>query len=222
MSCLRSMPAVTFAILLLASAESGLAEDRDVCTARTDLKASIDACTRILEQEYRDATRRLAVALKERATALAGNREFGRALADLTQAIGADPSFTEAYQDRGDLYSTAGRCEQAVADYNKIIELSPQNAKAHLGRGACRISKGEEEIGLADIDAAIKLDPSNRDGVALRAWNAKGRVHFSKRDFDAALADFDAAIKLDPKLAALHVERAHVLFGKGDSDNALA
>lgn len=220
-----SRAAALASVFFLLSGETCIAQreqDQTVCTTQRDLDASVGACTRVLEQEQREAIKRLIAALRNRAAALVSNGNVAAAMADLNEMIDLDPKFSAAYGDRADIYRAAGRCDEAISDYSKVIETTAPNSETHVGRGICRLFKGEEEPGMADLDAAIRLDAANRDGAAVRAWTVKGRYHVAKGDVDRAVAEFDAAIKLDPRNAAVYLDRAAALVAKGDRDGALA
>jgi len=56
--------------------------------------------------------------------------EYGRAVADLSRAIEANPNFPEAYYHRGSAYDSKGEYERAISDYTRAIEINSQDVKA--------------------------------------------------------------------------------------------
>jgi tetratricopeptide (TPR) repeat protein len=211
-------------MLMLASAPA-LAQDPDIeaCTATSkNPETQIPACTRLLEREVRDSARRQAIALSNRAWAWKSKGELGRAVSDLTDAIGADPSFASAYVVRGDIYRERGQCDKAIADYDQVIRVLPEKAATYVARGVCWIRKQDYDRALADYEQVARLDPDNAKGAGAVAWSMKGRVHAMKGDLDAAIVDFGQAIRLDPQRAAFYNDRGSAWSSKRDYDRALA
>jgi tetratricopeptide (TPR) repeat protein len=52
------------------------------------------------------------------------------ALAFYTDLIASNPRHSQAYLERGSLYQSMGKAEQACADYKKAIECDPENGEA--------------------------------------------------------------------------------------------
>lgn len=52
-------------------------------------------------------------------------KDYARAISDYTLAIGLNPSFSEAYFERAELFLRLKNFKKALEDYNKIIELNP-------------------------------------------------------------------------------------------------
>ena len=68
--------------------------------------------------------------------------DFDAAIAELTEAIRLAPTYTKAYESRGEAYAKKGDkakaktdLEQAIAAYTEIIRLDPKNAETYYNRG---------------------------------------------------------------------------------------
>jgi tetratricopeptide (TPR) repeat protein len=217
---------------LLAITGSSLAQERSssenhagdaaACEGASSADTSIAACTRLLEQEIRETTRRQATMLTFRALARRSKGDLDGATADLSAAVGLVADFAPAYEARGDLLRSNNKCDLAIAEYDQVIKLVPGHVAAHVSRAACLIGTGEAARAVADLDQVIKLDESNAAGYALVAWSMKARVNVDKDDLDGAIASFDAVIKLDPKRAATYIDRGAVLSRKNENERALA
>jgi tetratricopeptide (TPR) repeat protein len=218
------------AALLVAAPGLALSEEQQrdeslgICTnASPDADRSIEACTRLLDEEAKESARRRAAALTFRALAWQAKGDLEHAAADLTDAIAIDESFAPAYQSRADLLRRLEQCDLALADFDRVIELTPEGAGgAYVGRGFCFIQLKEYDRAIADFDVLIKLDPNNGKGVGANAWGLKGRVHSVVGDLDNSISDYGEAIKLDPKRANFFFNRGSLWAIKGEEDQALA
>src|SRR5271157_2673011 len=74
-----------------------------------------------------------AFKLRGQAYDLLGN--YDKAISDLSQYIGADPSNPSGYLLRADAHTFHGRHERAIEDYSNSIRLDPSSTEAYLGRG---------------------------------------------------------------------------------------
>ena len=61
----------------------------------------------------------LAGALRARSDAYAGIEDYGRAFADLEEALDLKPDDETIYADRGVVYSLKGEEDKAAADYDQ-------------------------------------------------------------------------------------------------------
>ena len=62
-------------------------------------------------------------------------KEFGKALADLNEAVRIDPTCADDYGNRGNIWHAKNDFERAIADYSEAIKLDPGNAIALMNRG---------------------------------------------------------------------------------------
>jgi tetratricopeptide (TPR) repeat protein len=207
------------------TAPDGAPENPDLAAcqdASKDASASVEACTRLIEQELRDSARRQAVLVALRGLAWKAKGEGQNALNDFSQAIALDSTFAPAYEERGDLLRDNNQCELALTDYDHAILLQPERAPTYISRSACLISNRGFDRARADLDQVIKLDGDKADGLAPLAWTIKGQLDANKGDLDHALEDYDEAIRLNPKQPATYIDRGAVWARKGDNDKAAA
>jgi tetratricopeptide (TPR) repeat protein len=172
------------------------------------------------------------------------------ALTEYDRAIALDPSYYQAYDNRGLVKATLGQIDAAIADYDRAIALHPTEEKAFFGRGRARVFQRDPAAALADFDRALQLNP--KDGMAYGArsetkvtlgdldgakadaeravtlqpsattWNARSWVKRADGDLAGALADLNQAIDIAPKFARSYVSRGHVEFMLGQWGDALA
>lgn len=112
----------------------------------------------------------------------------------LDKAIEIDPNFSEAYYNRGNVWSDSGDHLKAIADFNKAIELNPQYAKAFYARCGSWASKKENEKAIDDCTQALEIEPD-----FVRAYWRRGTIwSVGKKDYVRAVADFKRGLELQP------------------------
>jgi tetratricopeptide (TPR) repeat protein len=94
-----------------------------------------------------------------RARARAGQRRFADAIADLDQAIIADPNLADAYVFRASALRQKKAVESAAADLDQALSLDPRQPEALLERGIIRLLKGDGAGARADWQAVIGAAP---------------------------------------------------------------
>ena len=85
--------------------------------------------------------------------------DFGKALANLNEAIRLNPDSAVAYYDRGLTYSKIGDIDQGIANYDDAIRLDPNYVVAFTNRGILYRRKGDMDQAIADFSEAIRLNP---------------------------------------------------------------
>jgi tetratricopeptide (TPR) repeat protein len=142
--------------------------------------------------------------------------QMERAEKELKEAIELNPSFAEAYVNRGNTYASLKQFERAIADFDRAIELNPSFAEAYVNRGNTYASLKQFERAIADFDRAIELNPSFAE-----AYVNRGNTYASLKQFERAIADFDRAIELNPFLAQAYKNRGNVYSVSGETEKAI-
>ena len=109
-----------------------------------------------------------------------GNLE--KAYTYYSKAIQINPSFAEAYQNRGVVILEQAQAEKYLWDQQAVARSA-----------------------LADLDKAIELDPND----PFFYWD-RGRIYAFQLDFDEAISDYTKAIELKPDFAAGYLDRGLV------------
>src|SRR5260221_502233 len=185
-------PAALFAATAPAAGASRA--DWDACKG-DDPDRSIAACTRII-QGRGETAKDSAIAHHERGLSYKSKGEFGRANADLSDAIRLDPNYAEAYYLRGVTYGNKGDIDRAIADFSESIRLEPKVAAARYNRGRLYQLQGNNEPAIADFSEAIRLDPK-----FVPAYNDRGLAYHNQRPTDPPIAYYNEAVRLEPKFA---------------------
>jgi tetratricopeptide (TPR) repeat protein len=189
----------------------------DKAQAETDADAVLVDVTKALEVwQISDGGREKAVALRLRAFVSAIKGSFQPALNDLSEAIRLDPTSTEAYYNRGRIYSQLGELKKAVSDYTVAIEGKRDFWQAYGNRGNALTRLEQYDAALEDYAALLRLKPQERAALEGRA-----EVHKHLDDWELAAKDYDQLLQEFPQDVKLHLLRALVFFRQGDTLRAL-
>jgi len=153
----------------------------------------------------------------ERGNVYNRQKDYDRAIADISKAIEIDPKDAGVYFFRGRVYFGKGDAKNAVADYSKVIEIEPKNAKAYFTRGFVFHLVGQDDEAVADFDKVIELTP--KGGVEMNgrfsdAYYWKGWTEQQRGNFAQAETSYKKRLEHDPtnqemkeKLKFLAVDR---------------
>jgi len=121
--------------------------------------------------------------------AYAARKDTGAALSEYDRALAMNPSYAEAWRDRGLLQLAAGDYAAAEESLGRAIALSPKMALARYGRAVSFIVRNMPVRALPDLDAALALNPCYGDALA-----ARGGVRLAIGDCDGARRDLASAL----------------------------
>ena len=144
-----------------------------------------------------------------------GNYEA--AIADYTQAIGLQPDFAPAYNNRGAAKRAQRDLDGALADFNIAIKLKPDLAMAYDGRGNVKKARGDLAGAIADYNTAIDLKPGD-----VAAHLDRGGARKIQGDAAGAMADFNQAIELKPESFSGYYYRGCLRYDAHEFPGALA
>ncbi len=182
---------------------------------------------------------------RERGDEAARARDYDRAIAEYSQAIGIDPDNAAVFNNRAYAYWSKGETDRVIEDYSAALRIEPDNVVALVNRAVAYNFKGDYGRGIVDLDKAIKLRPSDARAWNSRCWgralagqlqealadcnesmrllpyeantyDSRGMIYFKLGQFDRAIADYEAALRLDPKLAGSLYGRGVAKLKKGD------
>lgn len=101
-----------------------------------------------------DANRELC-----RGTKALNQRDFEGALAHIDRAIGCDPEFAEAYNQRAIVRYLQERYEESIEDCRRVVERMPLHFGAWAGMGHCHAHLGRLTDALACYEKALSINP---------------------------------------------------------------
>ncbi|GHV02362.1 hypothetical protein FACS189485_02580 [Spirochaetia bacterium] len=172
-------------------------------------------------------------ALKKSAENYSEEKEYNKAIAELTKAIQIAPDDADLYKRRGDVHKDKARSIDsesegadeikkaeytlAIEHYSAAIKLNPNDVQAYGARGW--IYEGylkDYQKALADFNQVIAIDP---DG---RTYYNRGEIYFKLNQAEAAIDDFEKAISLNKDDWDFYAARSIAYAKKGDRNNAIA
>jgi TonB family protein len=163
-------------------------------------------------QSLDEATRHNAAGISK-----SRNRDLEGAIAEFSEAIRLDPSFAEAFRNRGEAEASQANFDAAFRDFSQAIDLNPRFAAALNSRGVVNTRRREFDHAIEDFSRALEIDPN-----LVSALDNRARARSGKSDFDGAIADLTSALTLSPKVARLYNNRGYAKSRNHDVDGAIA
>lgn len=138
-------------------------------------------------------------------------------LADVEEALKADPKSADALRTRAFIHLTKGENEEAVSDLLKLLEADPNNpaVQSAVAEALSELEKFDEA--LKHIDKVIAQNPKSPLGFNLRA-----RIRIRQEKLEDAVSDLTEALKLDPSNVGTLLLRGQVLAQLDKFDEAQA
>lgn len=138
------------------------------------------------------------------------------ALAHTAAAQRFNPTYPEAFNNRGNVLDALGRRDEAIAEYRRALALKPNYAGAHNNLGTTLLNAGRTAEAIEHYRAALAIRPSYAE-----AHSNLGNALAVQGDLAAARAQFETALQYDPELSSAHSNLAAVLIEQRQFDAAL-
>lgn len=81
------------------------------------------------------------------------------ALKEFEEALRIDPSYSPAYQGRGEVYFRNSRYKEAIGAFQQALRLTPDNPDAHYNLGEAFFREGSRDQAREEFEKVIKLAP---------------------------------------------------------------
>lgn len=111
-----------------------------------------------------------------RGYAQARARNYKQAIAEYDKAIRLDPTYWEAYVNRGSSYDSLRQYQRAIDDFDAALRIK-RDARMYARRAQAYQGLGQYDRALQDVNEALRLDPQYP-----LAYNAGAWVHATARD----------------------------------------
>jgi len=85
------------------------------------------------------------------------------AVDDYTSAVGLDPQYAKAFNNRGNARATLGDLEGGVEDYDAALELDGRLTLTYYNRGLIHYRLGNYQEAIADLERYLELVPDAED-----------------------------------------------------------
>lgn len=135
--------------------------------------------------------------------------QLDKAMEDFNNSIKYDPTYENAYANRGIVHCLKGNLDLALLDFNKALELKPDYFDALFNRGIAYTQLKQFDNAIRDFN---QLQQTNKDDS--RIYNNRGRAHSMSGRHDEAMADYNKAININPAFAEAYYNRAAVFYNK--------
>ncbi|HEX2617325.1 MAG TPA: tetratricopeptide repeat protein, partial [Flavobacteriales bacterium] len=116
------------------------------------LDKAVEKCTRALELNPQSTD-----ALFTRSKAYAQQKEYAKAIDDISKCVALGREDAPVYYQRALYYHGFGQHQNAVNDLNKVLLNDPKNVRFLLLRAECRESNLDLDGAIKDLDVAQKL-----------------------------------------------------------------
>lgn len=147
--------------------------------------------------------------------------DFEQAITDYSLFILLNPTFSQAYFQRGVSYTQLNDYEKALADLTSSLALpqpSPDfTVRAYSVRAFIYQELANLDAALKDLNAAVAASPQQADGYYWR-----GQFYLEQNQIDAALADFSKVIEYAPDTANAYAYRGAIYLQKKEYASAAA
>ena len=153
---------------------------------------------------------------------------YRQAIRDLTTAIEAYPTNTNARMSRGTAWMGIGRIEdkvgapsaesyrQALVDFDAVVVAQPKTLPPRIARAATREAAGDAKGALEDWTEATRIEPKH-----LQAWQRSAALAEELGDLVRWRDALDGLLKIDPKSMETRRARATVRARLGETAGAI-
>ncbi len=142
-----------------------------------------------------------------KAVKLAQEGALDAAIDEFNKAIEANPKDIRLYIDRGGVFLTMRRFQEAAIDFGKAIELAPKDVRGYSLRGAALNELNQPDAAMSDLNKALELKANDPQTLERR-----GYVFFKQNRFEEALADYNKALEQNPNSTLGLSRRADAYF----------
>jgi tetratricopeptide (TPR) repeat protein len=160
-----------------------------------------------LYKKVRKSDPKNIIALQLLGVIAAEKKDFALSLNFFSRAISLQPSYADAFYNRGNVYKTLQRYNEALSDYQSTIELNPCNFRPYFSRGNIYRELGEFAKAIPDYTQSILLGCDDPEVYCNRAV-----ILEDLGQLDGALSDYDMAVDRSPKNPDILTNRANLLM----------
>lgn len=139
------------------------------------------------------------------------------ALDEVKLALNADPSFPQAFNLRGLIYTRLNEPQLAEDSFRRALELDPRSGDTMHNFGWFRCQQNQLPQAIELFNRALA---SPNYGSAARTWLAKGTCQVRAGQAADAEASFNRSFELDASNPVTATSLARLLLARGDLERA--
>ncbi len=118
----------------------------------------------------------------------------------LEEVVRADPADITSRGQLADLYTAAGRYEDAIAQYGAILETGKETELAHFGRAKAYQASGQLDAAAADFEVVVGIakegEMAHVDPILNAAYFGLGAIALEQGRPDDAVTHLTAAVNI--------------------------
>lgn len=116
-----------------------------------------------------------------------------QAIITYTKVLKTDPSYSQAYHNRGIAWFYKGALNRALDDFQKAININPRNPETYMNRGAVFFRRESFNQAVAEYTKAMDIRPNHAEAYFLR-----GNARYRMGDYFWAISDYETSLQINP------------------------
>lgn len=180
-------------------------------------KANDNQKAEIKKNVARNSENFSAVETMERGNRFYFDKDYSQALMAYEDTIKLNPTWAEAYNNRGIVKYELGQFSSAIEDYTTAIKLKPNFMDALNNRGNAYAANEQFQNAVKDLQAALKIN-----GNSAVIHNNLGSIYLSMQKFNTAIKEYTEAIQINPHYSTAYYNRAIAHYRSGNLIQAMA
>ena len=145
-----------------------------------------------------------------------GLAEFDKAINCYENALIANPSYGEAYNNMGNTFKVKGEIDRALESFKKAIVLKPEFAEAYNNMGVTYQAYGEYSLAISQFQKAINMKIDFVD-----AYINKGNALRVVGDLNSSIKEFQKVLEIAPNSADAFFSMGLTLRDQGFFEEAI-
>jgi tetratricopeptide (TPR) repeat protein len=142
--------------------------------------------------------------------------DLNAALGSMNRSIELDPTMSESYFYRGNIYYGQKNYEAALNDYLKAVELNPNYSEAYYNIGVTYNTTNKFQESIEPLTKAISIIPNEY------MYQTRASSFFNLRRLQEAVDDYSKAIAFNPKAGQAYFNRGATYLNMQQKSNACA
>jgi tetratricopeptide (TPR) repeat protein len=126
-----------------------------------------------------------------------------------------EPAYPQLYLNRGKLYRSIMRYDEALQDFNTCIGIDSLRPEAYANRAEIRAATGDFAGSIKDYSSLLRFYPRNMEILMTLA-----NLYTKAQRTDEAITTYTTILQIDPYKAEAYYGRALSKLNKQDRDGA--
>lgn len=152
----------------------------------------------------------------DRAASLAQEGKLQEAVAELEEALRANPGYVDAHVNLGGTLAQLNRFDEAIEHYQDVLRNRPDRHDVRLRLGELLLRTGKFEDAARELEEVVRANPESAG-----AHFELGRALIETKRDEEGIAKMRRSLELNPKQSEAHVNIGIVLARRGDHAGAL-